>query len=110
MIFDCSMERGSALNSSLTKITARVPITTVSTTGACVMGNFVTNYGCSGFIPMAGADQYTITITQVGVFGQTGDKKSVFSVTARYKYGFIVNSSTDFHGSFATVIYTATAN
>jgi len=102
------MSRNS-LNGNLGKVIARVPITTVSTTGACVMGNFVSGYGCSGFIPMAGADQYTITITQVGVFGQSGDKKSAFSVSARYKYGFIVNSSTDFHGAFATVIYTATA-
>ena len=103
------MSRNS-LNGNLTSVMARVPIETFTTTGVCTMGNFITNYGCSGFIPLPGADQVAITLTQVNVFGQSGDKKSVFAVTSRYKTGFVVNSSSDFHGALATVSFTATVS
>ena len=108
-IFDKPLEKQVADNSqAIAKLISKVPISTFSSTSGCVMGNFVNNYGCNGFVPLSGASDYTITLTSVNIYGASGDKKSEFTVGARYKTGFAINSSTDYAGKLATIAFTAT--
>lgn len=99
-----------SLSSNLTTLAALLPSRSAfSSSAAAVMGNYINaTYGNSSFIPFTGANLYTFALTNVSVFGASGDKKSEFTVSMRYKTGFIINSTTDYSGKFITVTFTAT--
>ena len=73
-----------------------------------VFGNYVTGYGCKIFLPVMKAANYNITITDVSVYGMTGDKSSYMQTPAKYGNGIEVQCTEDFSGKYATITLSVT--
>ena len=74
-----------------------------------IMGNYVSGYGCTSFVPFMRSDNVTtITINSATVYGTSGDKKEYFTVGSKYKMGFVLTCSEDYAGKAVTLNFTAT--
>lgn len=96
------------LGADVAALNSKIPNYQYSSTASAIIGNYVENFGNDAFIPCLSADKYNITITGASIYGISGDKRSELSIANRYKSGFTVHASADYHGKFLTVIYTAT--
>ena len=104
VLANCADKEADAINALNSQLYAHTGYYTV----IVVMGNYVSGYGCTGFVPFMRSDSLTsVTLNSVTVYGTSGDKKADFSVGSKYMMGFVLNCSADYSGKSVTINFTA---